>query len=88
MVCIDQDGDFCAFEKVRPAPETVHDCQEFAVIDGVILFCCGEFLGVKSYWLPWSKFVCTVCSFDWGVALVKDGTCSDLGCVNLKLELP
>jgi len=88
MVCIDQDRDFCAFEKMRPALKTTHDCQEFMVIDGVILLSGCEFLEVKSHWLPWSEFVCAVCSFGWGVMLVKDGTCSNLGGVNLKLELP
>jgi len=88
MVYIDQDGDFCAFEKMRPASKTVHDCQEFMVIDGVILLSSHEFLEVKSHWLPWSEFVCTVCLFGWGVVLVKDGTCSYLEGIDLKLELP
>ena len=88
MVYIDQNGDFCAFEKVQPASKTVHNCQEFAVVDGVILLGGHKFLGVKSNWSLWSKFVCTIRSFDWRVTLVKDGTCPDLGCVDLKLELP
>jgi len=88
MVCIDQNRDFCAFEKVRPASKTVHDCQEFMVIDGVILLSGREFLGVKSHWSPWSKFVCAICLFGWGVTLVEDGTHFNLRCVDLKLELP
>jgi len=86
MVCIDQDGDLCAFKEMRPASKTMHDCQEFMVVDGVVLFSGCEFLEVKSHWSPWSKFVCVICSFNWGVALVEDGSCSDLGGINLKFK--
>jgi len=58
------------------------------VVNGIILFGGREFLGVKSHWSPWSKFICAVCLFDWGVTLVEDGSCSDLGGIDLKLELP
>ena len=87
MVCIDQNRDFCAFE-VRLASKTMHDCQEFMVVDGVILLSGCEFLGVKSHCSLWSRFVCAIYSFGWGVTLVKDGTCSDLGGIDLKLKLP
>jgi len=58
------------------------------VVDGVILLCGGEFLGVKSHWSPWSKFICSIFTFGWEITLVEDGTCANLGYVHLKLKLP
>jgi len=64
VVCINEYWFLSTFEKVVPIPEAAHDGQEFPVVDRIILFCAGEFLGVESYRVLWSWFFCSIGPLD------------------------
>jgi len=51
-------------EEIVPIPEAMHDGQEFPVVDWIILFCAGEFLGVESHRVLWSWFLCSIGPLD------------------------
>jgi len=64
MVGIDEYWFLSTFEEVIPIPEAAHDGQEFSVVDGVVLLCAGEFLGVETAGVLWSWLFCAIRSCD------------------------
>jgi len=87
MVGIDKYWLFCSFEEVIPIPEATHDGQEFSVIDGVILLCTGEFLGMETAQVSWSWLFCAVWSLDRWSSLIEYGSGRYLRCVDFQLKL-
>src|SRR5260221_9286564 len=88
MISVHQDGDVSSFEQVRPVPQATHDGEEFPVINGVILLCVSELLGVESHWSAWSWFFFAIWECYCWIPLIEDPSCRELRCINLQLELP
>jgi len=74
MVSIDEYWLLSTFEEIVPIPEAAHDGQEFSVVNGVILLCAGEFLGMESTWVLWSWFFCSIRSCDRWSSLIEYGS--------------
>jgi len=53
MVGIDKYWFLSTLEEVVPIPEAAHNGQEFSVVNGVILFSIGKFLGVETAGVSW-----------------------------------
>src|SRR5712691_118792 len=87
MISVHQDGDVSSFEQVRPVPQATHDGEEFPVINGVILLCVSELLGVESHWSAWSWLFFAIWECHWWIPLIEDPSCRELRCINLQLEL-
>jgi len=71
MVGLDKYWFLSTLEEVVPIPEATYDGQEFSVVNGVILFCVGEFLGMESAGMSWSWFFCAIRSFGRWSSLVE-----------------
>ena len=70
-----------------PIAESSHDSEEFAVVDGVVLFGWSKFLGVESHQSSWSWFLSAVWFGNRGVSLIEYCSCADLRSVGFKFEL-
>ena len=64
----------------------MHDAEEFSVINGVVLLCIGEFLGVEPYRASWARFFVAI-NYGGEVSLIEDCSSSNLRGIYFKLEL-
>jgi len=74
MVGVDKYWFLSTLEEVVPIPEATHNGQEFSVVNGVILLCAGEFLGVETTGVLWSWFFCAIRPFDRWSFLIEYGS--------------